>query len=290
MAGAQIGTSVTILSSGLKGWQAVSLTNFSGSAVSAIAAGSTVEIAGAFFIFGSEESVTGFSSISTAATAYVALTPSGTAGSQIVDAAWTSTAPTWSESKQGWYASAASVVRYVGGGVKTGTTALEPKWVLTQEGQNRRSDGGLTVPVNLSVLGNAAVTGGLAVTGIASATTIMAGNITGNPGFISKGVEASINNAANVALSSLVAVSSYSVILNVCAAGWGEAIYFASIRTPSTHIVVQNGEAFGTTNVASSFNVYWGTSFGGHPQIEVWNRTGAARKVTVGLFQSGTLT
>lgn len=131
MAGAQIGTSVTILSSGLKGWQAVTLTNFSGSAVSAIAAGSTVEIAGAFFIFGTEESITGFSAITTAATAYVALTPSGTAGSQIVNAAWTSTAPTWSESKQGWYASAASVVRYIGGGTKTGTTALEPKWVFS---------------------------------------------------------------------------------------------------------------------------------------------------------------
>ena len=125
MSGQQIATSVTILSSGLKGYQGVSLTNFTTSALSAIAAGSTVEIANAFFIFSTEESVTGFSVITTATSAFLALTPSGTAGSQIVNAAWTSTAPVWSTSKQGYYASAASVTRVVATGLKTGTTALE---------------------------------------------------------------------------------------------------------------------------------------------------------------------
>ena len=125
MAGSQIATSVTIISSGLKGYQGISLTNFTTSALSAIAAGSTVEIANAFFIFSTEESVTGFTVITTATTAYLALTPSGVAGSQTVDAAWTSTAPVWSTSKQGYYASAASVTRIVAMGAKTGTTAFE---------------------------------------------------------------------------------------------------------------------------------------------------------------------
>jgi len=125
MAGSQIATSVTILSSGLKGYQGVSLTNFTTSALSAIAAGSTVEIANAFFIFSTEESVTGFTVITTATSAYLALTPSGTAGSQIVNAAWTSTEPVWSPSKQGYYASAASVTRVVAQIYKSGTASME---------------------------------------------------------------------------------------------------------------------------------------------------------------------
>jgi hypothetical protein len=127
--GSQITTSVTVINSGLKGYQAISLTNFTASGLSAIAAGSTVEIAGAFFAFNVQESITAFSTITTATTGYIALTPSGTAGSQIVDAAWTATAPTWSESKQGWYASAASSVRVIGGGLKTATAAMEPKFL-----------------------------------------------------------------------------------------------------------------------------------------------------------------
>jgi hypothetical protein len=157
--GSQITTSVTVINSGLKGYQAISLTNFTASGLSAIAAGSTVEIAGAFFAFNVQESITAFSTITTATTGYIALTPSGTAGSQIVDAAWTATAPTWSESKQGWYASAASSVRVIGGGLKTSGTAMEPKWMLTPAVQNMRADGGLDVPGDLDVGGDISAAG-----------------------------------------------------------------------------------------------------------------------------------
>lgn len=132
MPGSQIATSVTIISSGLKGYQAISLTEFDTSAESAIAAGSTVEIAGAFFIFSTEESVTGFSAITTATSAYLALTPSGSAGSQIVNASWTDTAPVWVTSKAGWYASADSVVRVVAVAGKSSPTSSQVKGIFTQ--------------------------------------------------------------------------------------------------------------------------------------------------------------
>ena len=124
MAGSQVATGITIINS-LLGYQAVSLTEFTTSAESAIAAGSKVEIGSAFFTFGSEEGITGFSAITTGATAYIELTPSGTAGSQIVEAAWTETAPTWSDSKQGWYHSTGSVIRTIGGAYKEGTSSCE---------------------------------------------------------------------------------------------------------------------------------------------------------------------
>ncbi len=129
MSGVQIPTAVTILNS-LLGFQAVSLTDFSASTVSAIAAGSKVEVAGAFFSFDSDETInaSSWTAIATASDVYIVLTPSGTAGSQIITAAYTTTAPTWSTSKQGWYASAASVSRYIGGMYKNGTASYTKKY------------------------------------------------------------------------------------------------------------------------------------------------------------------
>lgn len=129
MAGAQIPTSVTILNS-LRGFQAVSLTEYNTSAAAAIAAGSMCEIAGAYFQFAADETPTGWSSISTGSTAYIALTASGTAGSQIVDAGYVSTAPTWRDDLQGWYASAASSVRIIASVYKVSATSYWPKHVL----------------------------------------------------------------------------------------------------------------------------------------------------------------
>jgi hypothetical protein len=113
----QIATSVTILQSGLVGYQAISLTNFETSAESAIAAGSSVEIAGAFFqaVADITPNASSLTAIVSGTTCYLALTPSGSAGSQILSAAWQSDFPVWSDSKQGWYASAASNVRIVAG-------------------------------------------------------------------------------------------------------------------------------------------------------------------------------
>lgn len=134
MAGSQISTSVTIINS-LLGFQAISLTNMDSAAEPSIAAGSKVEIASAFFTFSSDESATGLSSCTTGATAYLTLTPSGTAGSQVLSAAWTNDEPVWSDSKQGWYASAASTVRYVAGLHKDNPASNDRKFILEPSAQ-----------------------------------------------------------------------------------------------------------------------------------------------------------
>jgi hypothetical protein len=131
MAGAQIATSVTILNN-LKGFQALSLTNFSASSASSIAAGSIVEIAGAMFQFPSDETInaSSWTAITTATNAYVALTPSGTAGSQIVTASYIAGPPAWNVANQGWYATALSNVRVVASVYKNGPTSYTEKGVI----------------------------------------------------------------------------------------------------------------------------------------------------------------
>ena len=131
MAGSQITTSVSILNS-LLGFQAISLSEMNTSAATVIKQGSKVEIKSAFFTFGSDltPNATSWTVITTGLTAYIHLTPSGTAGSQIVSGSWSSTAPVWSDAAQGWYASAASSMRVIGGCIKNGATSYESKFVL----------------------------------------------------------------------------------------------------------------------------------------------------------------
>jgi hypothetical protein len=138
MAGNQISTSVSILNSGLSGFLGVSLTNYETSALSAIAAGSCVEIGGAFFLFGSETAInaSSWTAITTATSAYLQLTPSGSAGSQIITPSWTAAAPVWSESKQGWYTSAGSIIRVIGSCYKASATRQETK-TLYVKGRDR---------------------------------------------------------------------------------------------------------------------------------------------------------
>lgn len=137
MAFTQIPTSVTILQSGLIGYQAISLTEFTTSAASLIAAGSSVEIAGAYFKAATDitPTATSLTAISSLTTCYLALTPSGTAGSQILTATWQSAAPVWSDSKQGWYASAASNVRYVASMFKVASGNYQAKYILENQQQ-----------------------------------------------------------------------------------------------------------------------------------------------------------
>ena len=132
---------------------ALSLTEYNTSAAAAIAAGSVVEIAGAFFTFSSDETPTGWSSVVTATTGYIALTASGTAGSQVVNANYTSTAPTWRDDLQGWYASAASSVRIVASVYKAESASYYPKYVLkNRQTENTYSEPFLTISSSLSVV------------------------------------------------------------------------------------------------------------------------------------------
>lgn len=170
MAGAQISTSVTIIDS-LHGFMGLSLTEYSTSAAAAIAAGSVVEIAGAMFTFASDEAInaSSWTAITTATTAYIALTPSGTAGSQVVTAAYTATAPTWRDDLQGWYASAASSTRVIGTVYKAGATSYYPKYLYgpMQDGKYQNISANVaSVASTLSIASN------LYVDTIATAPTI----------------------------------------------------------------------------------------------------------------------
>jgi len=128
----QISTSVTIISSGLLGFQGLSLTNYSTSALSAISEGSCIEVASAFFKATADITInaSSWTAISTASTAYLQCTPSGSAGTQILSAAWTATAPTFSITKQGWYLSAGSNVRVIASAYKTSPTSQNQKRLL----------------------------------------------------------------------------------------------------------------------------------------------------------------
>jgi hypothetical protein len=131
MAGSQVTTSVSIIQA-LNGWQALSLGTMDTSAASFITAGSRVEIASAFFLFATDDTpqATTWTAITTGQTAYISLTPSGTAGSQVVTSKWTDAAPVWSDSKQAWYASAGSSTRIIGGCYKSGATSYNGKFVM----------------------------------------------------------------------------------------------------------------------------------------------------------------
>jgi hypothetical protein len=179
--GTQIPTGITIINS-LKGYQALSLNEYATSAAASIAAGSIVEIAGAFFQFTVDETPTGWSAISTGSTAYIALTASGTAGSQIVDASYTGTAPAWRDDLQGWYASAASSVRIVASVYKTSATSYTLKYILEKHQESnitsRFIQGSLTTETSINA-GTSMYAGTSLTVGscISAGLDIYAGNI-----------------------------------------------------------------------------------------------------------------
>jgi len=88
-----------------KGMHAVSLTNYDNTSLPAIAAGSVIEVDGALYKFASEEAIGGSPSDGTV---YIKIIPS------TITAEFTNTAPTWSDSKQGWYGTTTSAThRYL---------------------------------------------------------------------------------------------------------------------------------------------------------------------------------
>lgn len=83
----------------------ISLTNYNNSTIPQIAAGSVVSNNGALYEFTSNESISTTDPVTSSTVAdgwvFVCLIPN--LGSGTITAAFTATAPTWSDSKQGWY-------------------------------------------------------------------------------------------------------------------------------------------------------------------------------------------
>jgi hypothetical protein len=140
----QIATSVTILQAGLIGYQGISLTDINSSSASLIASGSAIEIGGANFLASSDitPNASSFTVIVTGYSAYIGLVASGTAGSMILTASYyaaTTYTPYWSTSKQGWYSSSASLIRFIGGCTKINITDSGGKY-LFKNGQLESND------------------------------------------------------------------------------------------------------------------------------------------------------
>jgi hypothetical protein len=141
-----------------KGKMGLSLTNYDNTSLPAIASGSWTEVAGSIYKWTSEEVISG--SLSSSAINYIKLVPSGSGDTAIVTATWTASAPTWSDSYQGWYNGTS---RYIAAIFYDGTYYLHksilksmdslPKesWydqcLVTGVGYTATSDGGyVTVP------------------------------------------------------------------------------------------------------------------------------------------------
>ena len=113
---ANIQSVMLTLDKAYKGLHQVSLTNYDTTAESQIAAGSVVENNGALYQFTSNESITGSPSDGTV---YIRLVPAG----DTITAEYTNTAPTWSDSKQGWYGTGGDANnRYIGGVTLSGSS------------------------------------------------------------------------------------------------------------------------------------------------------------------------
>lgn len=126
MAGAQQTTQATQIEQQRLGYNGITLTNFTdATSAPAIASGSKVEVNTSLFFFGSDESISNWASVGNDTAGFIKLTVAGTD----VTASFTETAPIWSESKQGYYASAASTERYIGGVFRATAAAYENKWL-----------------------------------------------------------------------------------------------------------------------------------------------------------------
>ena len=86
-----------------KGYHQLTLTEYDTTTVPAIAAGSVIECNGALYKFDTEEAISTTDPVTSSTvadgTVYVCIVPDTTTAT----AAFTATAPTWSDSKQGWY-------------------------------------------------------------------------------------------------------------------------------------------------------------------------------------------
>jgi hypothetical protein len=145
MGAVQVATSVTALTTGQRGHVALSLDSISGSSVPTVLAGSCIEVAGALFEWTSDETpqATTWTAIATGSTVYMRCIPSGSAGSQILITNYMDTAPTWVDSKQGWYASVGSSARVIGKLYKYSATEYVAKQVFDR--------GHLVQNMNLSI-------------------------------------------------------------------------------------------------------------------------------------------
>ena len=110
-----------------RGFMAVSLTNFATTAASLIGTGSIFELAGSIYSCTETAISLATGTASAAVAVYYVAIPS--AGGTVCTFVMDDTAPTWVDAKQGFYASAASTSRYLGGSYIGTAATYYDKWL-----------------------------------------------------------------------------------------------------------------------------------------------------------------
>jgi hypothetical protein len=131
-----------------KGKLGLSLTHYDDTSLPAVAAGSWAEVVGSIYKWASEEAISG--SLTGSAINYIKLVPGGSGDTAIVTATWTDSAPTWSDSYQGWYSGTS---RYVGGCYYDGSNYYG-KWVYNKNDSVEHSKGSLSLGVKVIEIGD----------------------------------------------------------------------------------------------------------------------------------------
>ena len=263
---------------------ALSLTEYATSAAASICAGSVVEIAGAFFTFAGDEAIEAstWTSIVTGNTAYITLTASGTAGSQIVVAAYTSTAPTWRDDLQGWYASAASNVRVIGSVYKAEATSYYPKYIYGNEQDGKyRFTGSLSILGVVSASSSISVSGDIKTNGYFQPYSVndvfhISGMIAGSVPIFTATAATSASTTSYVNLHNYRTNYSGTLRIDFYMAGGPGITHYGR--------VYKNGIAYGTerTNTTTVSVLYSeDLSFNDGDTIEIWGKVSSAINYTV---------
>jgi len=130
-----------------KGYNGVSLTNYDATAVCQIAEGSAFEVAGSVYLATADTSITG-----SVATGICYIYATGATATATV--AWdTTNEPVWRDDHQGFYQSAASAVRALGGCYFDGS-AYHAKWVYGRTGNMEHSNGADVLKFKVITIGD----------------------------------------------------------------------------------------------------------------------------------------
>ena len=115
---------ITIVEKTNRGFNGISLSAIDTTSAPTVIDGSIVEVNGAIFQFTTAETITGWPSAATVGDDYyIVIVPAGT----VATAVFTASAPTWSETKGGWYD---SNDRYVGGLAWGGSATYLNKYLI----------------------------------------------------------------------------------------------------------------------------------------------------------------
>lgn len=131
-----------------KGKLGLSLTNYDNNNLPQIASGSWAEVAGSIYQWSANDSISG--TPSSGNINYIKLVPGGSGDSAYVTPTWTTSAPTWSDTYQGWYDGTS---RYVAGCYYDGTN-YTGKWVYRKGDSIEHTGGPKTLKCKVIEIGD----------------------------------------------------------------------------------------------------------------------------------------